>query len=306
MKTLNKNKLKIFSAFSLLVFWGWFLWIPSYYYRIPVDLESCLKSARIHMTVGSYTYLLDLDLGAKYCSLYPEHLHKIDKNFCKFVPGLDIHGNEYKDALYTVANVKVGDVCFSEICITEESPAFMSQGIIRPAKGKTVEEEIYACSGRAGRDVLGGMNFFLDFSRNQIILCKNFNDLTRDNYRLEKFVKVPVELNKMGICFRFETDLGPKILVLDSGSSHTFLRPSILEMEAAQGTFCGLPIWSSKKFVLNHHDFGNKDFYLYEISSKLEGMDGMLGLDFLKNYSLYVDVKKSVAYIGKSNEIIKP
>ena len=307
MKLFNKRNLKILSAlllFSCTFSIFYFSKIASYYFEIPVDLQTSITSARIQVSIESHNFQLDLDSGAKYCSLYPHHLDKLNKKFLKFNSSLDIHGNEYKDSLYTVSHFKIGDSYSSEIPIIQESPQFMMQGILALGENKTKEEEIYKCDGRAGRDVFRGKNFLLDFARSKIIFCKNLRDLTRDHYKTDKFVQIPVALNKFGICFQVETDEGPKTLILDTGASHTFLRASTSEITAIKEANNGLPFWPSKKFVLNGHDFGITNFYLYPISTKLDGLDGMIGLDFLKSYAVYIDLKKSMAYIGKASDVL--
>lgn len=268
-------------------FWGG----SSYYFFIPIHIDEYWGTPMVQIEIGEKNYQVELDLGTKLSTLSRKELGEIDKKFYGSFSSLDIHGNTYESDIYQVFGVKIYDFFVPAMKIREESSAFVNNSAMEGDSDKIL------CLGRIGREVFEGKNFLLDFSRSRVILCKNFRDLYRDEYKAQNFIQVPFLINTNGICFQVETDTGTKTLVLDSGSSHSLMRQSLSELNLSTQSFYHLPLWQSKKFILGDFDFGPKDFYLFEISSLVTNMDGILGMDFLKEHAVYLDIGRSVAYI---------
>lgn len=294
---VKRNFWKI--SFSLgscaLLAWYGFIWVTSYYFLIPVRIDDYWNIPLMQIEINDKNYDVELDLGTKLSTLSKKHLDNIDKDLSETFYGFDLHGKAYGSPIYNVSKVRLHDFLVPKMKIREESPEFLANSVFYG------DAEKLPYTGRLGLEVFEGKNFFLDFSRSQIILCKNYKDLARGNYQLKTFTQVPFKLNIMGICFQVETDSGTKTMVLDTGSSRSILRGSSLEEESVKEFQQGMPLWHTKKFALGGYDFGERNLGLFKIASVMLEIDGILGMDFLKEHAVYIDMGRHVAYIGKSS-----
>lgn len=293
-----------FFLILFFVFFGvyyWFFFDPLYYFVIPVKIDGKSNAPLIQMEVAKRKYEVELDLGTELSSLSQHDLAEIDKNFCKTVSYFDVHGNVYQSAIYQISGIKIHDFFLSKMKIQEESSEFLANTVF------VGEKDALPYAGRLGREVFKGKNFLMDFSQSKIIICKNFKDLEKDLYQLEGFTKVPFFVSKKsGICFQVGTDTGTKTLLLDSGAFLSFLRPSNAEEELSTQRHHGFPAWRSKKFIFGDRDFGEKTLHLFKISSLFSDIDGILGMDFLKEHAIYLDMGRLVAYIARSSSVATP
>jgi hypothetical protein len=286
-----------FILLALLFFAGWwcFFKTSSNYFLIPVHIDTYWGVPLIEVEIGKKNYPIQLDLGSRLSSLDGSDLSEIDKTIYGKFYGFDLHGNTYENVIYQVSDVKIHNFPIPIVKICEESPEFVTNSVFYGKLDKISNP------GRIGREVFDGKNFLLDFSRSRIILCNSFKDLKRDHYKLENFVKVSFHINQNGICFQVDTDVGMKTLVLDTGSSCSIVKESFVEKQCSTESLHGMPMWWTKKFILGGFDFGCRNLGLFHISSDLTDMDGILGMDFLKEYAVYIDTGQSIAYIGKSS-----
>lgn len=285
----------IFLSFLFLVNWCWFCWSPSYYFCIPVQIDDRWENPFIQLDIGKKSYQVKLDLGAEFSSLYPQDLSEIDKKPCGRHCIIGIRGSRHDGALYEVFGAKIHDLQVPKMKIVEETRDFTINAVISGDSANCIH------SGRVGREVFNGKNFLLDFISSKVILCKDFKDLAKDGYDLESFVKVPFEMNRMGICLRAQTDVGEQILLLDTCSTYCFLRPPLGKDNRAIESFKTSSNWRSQKFIIGDFEFGPMNFSLFELTPFFDMIDGSLGMDFLKQHAIYIDSEKSIAYIQKSS-----
>lgn len=246
------------------------------------------------MEIGKKGYRVVLDFGAEQTALYPKDLCEIDKRACGNQRGVGVRGYRYDRAMFEVSGVKISEFYVPKMKVLEETSDFQIHGVIT---GDLKDLTYY---GRIGREAFDGKNFLLDFPHSKMIICKNFKDLAKDGYNLENFIKVPFKMERIGICIPVETDVGEQILLLDTGASLCFLRPPLEKEKLSIDPSLSAPIWRSQTLTLSGHEFGPRNFTLFEISPILDEIDGVLGNDFLKEHAVYIDMKKSVAYIEKN------
>lgn len=295
----KKAYYKLSPILFLLVLGGCYWWLlgaTPFYFSIPVQIDSYSNIPLIQMEIGEKSYQVKLDLGAEFTALHQKDLCEIDKKFCGNYPTYDVHGNKYNKPRYEVLGAKIYGLEMPKITVLEESPDFIVNTRVYGDPGRIV------CSGRMGREIFEKKNFLLDFASSKIIFCGNFNDLTKDGYDLKNFIEVPFQINQLGICLRVETDLGEQILLLDTAASCCFLRYPPKRESLPIESFHTLPFWRSKKFTLSGCEFGSRGFVLFEMTPLMDAVDGVLGMDFLKEHVVYIDSEKLVAYVSKSSK----
>ena len=64
-----------------------------------------------------------------------------------------------------------------------------------------------------------------------------------------------------------------------------------------------LPAIKLSNFQINGIDFGTQDMVLIDLSPEIS-VDGILGISFLREYAVFLDFSKHVAYIGESKEVL--
>jgi hypothetical protein len=68
----------------------------------------------------------------------------------------------------------------------------------------------------------------------------------------------------------------------------------------------GFSFFNTRKFSIGNNDFGSKNLFLYDIVPELQEIDGLLGMDFLKNHVVYIDYKSRTVYIQDNKVSAKP
>jgi len=283
---------KLLFLFFLLFSGGlyWLYWTPSDHYCIPIQIDDYWRCPLIQMEIGKKIYQVTLDISAEASSLNRRELREIDKQYSGIHTILDALGKKHERSRYDVPGVKLHKFKVPKMAIYENPPEVIALG--NP-------EKISYC-GYLGRKAFDEKNFLLDFASLKIIVCEKFTDLAKEGYDLKKFIEVPFETSTSAICFRVETDLGEKTLYLDTGCSCCLLRTPQEKESLTLDTSRSLPVWRSQKFILGGYEFGRRDFALPDIPF-LENTDGNIGMDFLKAHAIYIDMKRSVAYIEKNS-----
>jgi len=280
-------------AFSIFLFLGggcWLWWTSSSRVYIPVRIDDYWNVPLVQMEIGKKNYQVKLDFAVDLTTLNRRELREIDRQQCGIHTTLDGLGACYERTMYEVSGVKIHGLKVPKMEIHETPPAVILFGD---------PKEVSYC-GSIGRRVFDGKNYLLDLAHSRIIICKHFEDLARDGYDLKSFIDVPFEVNKAGICLQAETDLGKKILALNPGFFHCFLRPPSEKESLPTEPFYSLQLWRSQQCTLGECAFGPTGFVFFELSPLIDMIDGALGIDFLKEHAVYIDAKKSVAYIGRS------
>jgi hypothetical protein len=79
-----------------------------------------------------------------------------------------------------------------------------------------------------------------------------------------------------------ETDTGMLKLLLDTGATCTAVRAPCLN--------------STSKFILVGHDFGTQSIFPIDLMPTAD-WDGLLGMNFLREHSLFIDYPNKVIYL---------
>lgn len=303
---------KILLYATLLLIVGVFLFYSllhkgHYETKLPIDFIPYTNQPRTEVVIEGKKYPLMIDLGSSSrLTLRTEILNNIQKSFLRTTKRFDIKGNEYVLPVYLLRNLNIKNMALKNIEAIDEGNDFLAKGaVLYDASGISKDEAAQDKPGRIGRKLFTDVraNLFLDFHRSLVFVCCHLTDRKKDGYLMTKFVWVPFELDEAtGIVVRIDTDLGVKKFLLDTGSTKSALKSTV-----AQGVNCeewrpGFYSYHSSKFLFGEKDFGGIDLLLVEMGSVLESIDGIIGMDFLKNHTAYIDFQNKRLYLGKSEE----
>jgi len=262
-----------------------------YGYIIPIDRLNLYRIPCVTVEIEGKRYPVEVDLGSKTAlSLHSHVLREIHKESIGFARRIDFRGNQYETKVFLIPQVQLGQLIFKKARVKEEAVSFSTTGsIIRP-----VNEPMNA--GRIGRDLFLEKNIFMDFQNSFFAVTNDARFLKQRGYNLSRSVQTSFKLTSDGIIFECDTDLGRLHLILDTGSTLSVIRKNINEHSKDSNT--DIPLFSSSKFSISGVNFGPKEFGLIPLSDEYKGIDGLLGMDFLEKHFVYLDFKRSTAYIG--------
>jgi hypothetical protein len=247
------------------------------------------------VTVKIYgnSYPLELDLGS-------QSFLKLDSNITSFIKKrdygltayLDLKGNYYQSSRYLLDEIHIGKISFNEVLTDEQNNSFFLNSSFN---GKTSTDRPL---GAIGRLLLRRINLFLDFPHSQLILTNSAKRLKKAGYSIEGMTRVPFHVSRVGLVLLIETDLGEKKFSLDTGSTYTLLRSSLMKDQNLTEKEEGLPAFTSSRFQMGGKDFGCRDLYRFDFADEFTEIDGVLGMDFMRNHQLYIDYPNRIIYIG--------
>lgn len=277
-----------------------------------MELDRYSRCPIISVEIEGNSYPLELDLGSKTpLSLQARVLEKIHKEEQGISHYLDFRGNKYECPNYIIPSASLHGFSTSKVGIKEEAFTFSSATQIYNGSGRSKEEITFQYFGRVGLDFFSQRNFFMDCSRPCLIICRNLQDLRKDGYETKHFVSCPFQLTPLGIVLHVETDQGLMRFLVDTGCTDTVIRASFFGEQKYDKYHNGMPVIPTKKFTIDHLDFGRAELCVLDITPYMEKfIDGLLGMDFLKNWPIFFDFKKQLFYIylplfEKHQELIK-
>ncbi len=244
--------------------------------------------------ISGKKYHLLLDLGAyDQLVLNQEILGQSEKEAYGETHWMDFKGNRYKSNKYLLPQIKIGGVRFVDVFVKEDSEAYRKSVTLW-----TDPDDDPIRWGNIGRAFLRRMNCLLmDFPKLKMYFNQPLTDLQQEGYQIDNFVSLPVEITRNGIILEFETDIGPKKFILDTGSTITLVKAPLIENRACSSEDHGILYFTTSKFAIGGKDFGNMRLHQFESFSDSWDVDGVLGMDFLKNHVIIIDFRSKVVYI---------
>lgn len=248
-------------------------------------------------TIEDNECLLELDLGSKFqLSLKKSILDGInDKKAHKMAHWKDAKGDSYESPSYLIPNVSIGDLVLADVIARQESDIYRQNTTLWNDQDKKDVQIILL--GSIGRPLLEKTNLLLDFPHSKMIACNSKYKLKRLGIYLENMTKIPFEGGERGIIIKTDTDAGILRLGLDTGATITLIRSSRLHDQKCTIDEHGFSTYTTSKLSIGNADFGSKDLFLYDITSELHEIDGVLGMDFLKDHVIYIDYQEKMIYI---------
>ena len=263
---------------------------------LPIQFINSNQLPCTSIEIEGNSYSVEIDLGTRMAvSLHKNILENMQKEPDGNSRRMDIRGNKYETPIYLIPNIRVGKQLLKKIQTREESLDFF----VNCSIGVDAQTDIQN-AGRIGREFFRDKNIFMDLNNCIFIACNGPKNLKKRNYKIDNLIPIPFRSTSGGIFLDVETDMGVQRFVLDTGSTLSVIRASDYKEGVPIRQCRGLPVIETSKFVMNGIDFGRRDLCLVDISPAFDDMDGLLGMDFLKEYIVYLDFGKKMAYIGKS------
>jgi len=245
-----------------------------YFERIPVTFTG-RGDPIIDVSIEGNAYPLALDLGSSFpCSLSHEILQNIRKTKYGTAWWSDFKGQRYESPAYTIPELKINDLVFADMLIRQSREDFYTN--------VTLKGSPFQPFGIIGLPILEKYNLFLDFPHSTIYASSDRLSLQQAGLLSQNLLAVPFTRHSDGVFLSIETDTGTYRLALDTGSTHTLMR-------APHPTF-------TKKFCIMGHDFGERSIMAIDENSQFD-FDGFLGMDFLREYPLFIDYSSNLIFI---------
>jgi hypothetical protein len=245
-----------------------------YFESIPVTLDDHIDPI-IDVSIQGNVYPLRLDLGSSYpFSLREEILQNIRKTKRGTTKWCDFRGKQYESLVYTIPEIKVGNLTFARILAKQDSEDFNANVALSGPPSQL--------PGVIGLPILEKYNLFLDFPHSVIYASNDHLSLQKAGLLSENLLTIPFILHPDGIFLSIETDAGTYRLMLDTGSTFTAIR-------APHPTF-------TEKFRIMGHDFGECFIKAIDVNPQFD-FDGFLGMDFLREYPLFIDYSNKLIFI---------
>ena len=260
---------------------------------VPIEQINSYQIPCTSIEIEGNCYQVEIDLGTKTpLSLSSETLRKVKKHLCGTARRLDFQGNKYETPLYLIPLVKLGDNCLKNIKAKEESEEFSTKGSI------VCESREAPKVGRIGRDFFQKKHLLIDI-KNQILIASD-----REKELSQTSPAIPFKVTSDGWTVEVQTDLGKRTFGIDTGTTL-----SVIRSEPFKGTCIeeknGMRFIQTEQFSIGGSDFGPRVLLILPISPQFDEIDGLLGMDFLKDHKVYLDFPAKRLMIEKNGEAEK-
>lgn len=128
----------------------------------------------------------------------------------------------------------------------------------------------------------------MDFPHSAIYASNDCQTLQQAGLLSQNLLAIPFTPHSDGILFFVETDAGIHRFILDTGCTSTAVR---VPHQAY-----------TKKFRIMGHDFGGRFIRAIDLNPRFE-FDGILGMDFLLDYSCFIDYSNKLIYIDLEDQM---
>jgi len=191
----------------------------------------------------------------------------------------DFRGKQYESPAYSIPEIKIGNLKFSRVLAHRDNEDFHAN--------VSFDGPPLQFSGVIGLPVLEKYNLFLDFPHAAIYASNDHLSLQQAGLLSKNLLIIPFTLHPDGIILDVETDAGAYRLMLDTGATFTVMRAPH-------------PIFT-EKFCIMGHDFGERSIKILDVNPRFE-FDGALGMDFLREHSLFIDYPNRLIFLDLQKE----
>jgi hypothetical protein len=272
------------------------------YEKIPFYFVASSACPIIDIEIEGVKYPFELDLGfvGNDISIQPAVLEKICSKAIKGTSNFsDVRGNLYTTNQFWIPSLRVQNFEIKDICGDEESAEFLNNVVVY--SGDEIEESTEhssICAGRVGVNLFETYVCTLDFSKSALFLSPHVDETISNRWIRSELVVS----NNFGL-ISFETDLGKKTFLVDTGASSCLFKESLIDKQAsikkntAKKTAADRWIFRTFKMGIGNADFGEQRFVLLEFKGPFAHVDGILGIDFLKKHPICFDFQNNVVYL---------
>lgn len=267
------------------------------FYSLPMKVISERHWFYLDAQFENTSCLLALDSGAMDIVLRKEILQQIqNKSNIGRSCALDVNANEYLRNQYRINWMKIGPMKIDKPECQEEDLNFMLKGCrLNPDMplSPPILEHVKILAGRIGMLPFRERDYWLfDFPKS-CLYAINHVEVFKSQFRLpfDQFIEVLLEPSYPELIIKIDTDFGTKKFIVDTGGVLTILKPPGEDFSSHQ-------IINLEKCAIGEHTFSLNKVYLFKFSEELGSIDGILGIDFLRNRALFLDFKNNKLFIG--------
>jgi hypothetical protein len=298
---MNKNKIYVIILVFVLPVSIYAKWGSSFgkrqCCRIPIVFGPA-NTPKTEVEIQGQKHLLNIDFGCKFqLALNNDLLDRLEKKPNGTLQGRDAKGNTYNSAAFQIKKIQIGNHSFKDVIVKETNKDYVLNTVVYIEKNNK-NEVFNEKFGVIGRALLEKMNLLLDFQNSVIIECNDITDLEQIGYDVNKLTASHFDVGPTGFILTVNTAVGAARLSLDTGSTVSMIRSSFVKEDVPKKQQYGLPYINTPFFEIGNRDFGSMRLYLYDITPELHEIDGLLGMDFLKDHVVYIDHKKKMIYVG--------
>jgi hypothetical protein len=299
-----KNKSKLIASFlflflSLISTYIYLNNLKTSFLRVPVTFDRAAMPV-LEIKIEETIFSVKLDLGSKFqMTLSEPILDSLDKTSYETAYWRDVRGNFYEAPSFSIPKITIGNRFALENFIAVQKDVGHQKNTTIWDDGKNISDPVLF--GSLGRPLLEKTNLLLDFPHSAIFFCNDRKDLKKAGFSLENMIQVPLEITPKGMIIKTETDQGVLNLLIDTCASISFVRSSHLQSQEYPKEKHGFEVFTSSQFIIEGKDFGEQQFFLYDITPELHELDGALGMDFLKKHVVYIDYSNKVVFIERGS-----
>lgn len=213
----------------------------------------------------------------------------------RIISSININSKSQKHYQYVMDELNFMRICFSKmyfISYDRNEPKTNLIEIEKESQFSKIVSSKQDASCFIGHRLLDGLSITLDFSQGTLKLYKS-GLIPLFNYPYGYFTgieKIPIHYDtNQGISFLIHTNLGPKRFLIDTGS------PVSLYWD--QGACCNKTTQDTlASFTFDMFKIGSSNFENVSLSVidnlPFESIDGILGMDFLYDKTLFINLKE--------------
>jgi hypothetical protein len=239
----------------------------SYFKIFPIGYNQA-QHPTINAVIGKETYTLDIRLGSRFpLFLSAQIFDSLDIQSKENIVWHDIHGGSHETPSFLIQKMKIGNSFESDVVAI---------------KGTDHEEAIL------GKWLGKDYNLLLDCPNDRIIISDSFTKLCDKHLAKPNWISIPFELKAGGIVFRVITDLGEKHLSINTTSTVSLLKTTLIPNNKSS---------ISSQLSIGSENFECQTFHAIDLPEILTEIDGFIGMDFFKKHAIYFDCVHKIAYL---------
>lgn len=281
MKRTFSSILIIISLIGVCFYVKKFFILEAKYERFFITLDQN-NIPSIEMKLQGKPYLFKIYLGWSRFPLYLSRnlLSQLDKkpNGTEKIDGIE-------HPIYFLPQIEIDDLVFKDVAVMETDPD--------KDKSLNPEEQI----AKIGLKFFQNKNLLVDFENSTIITCNDLNKLKQIGYSIEDMTKTAFEFGRKGLFLNVETDLGLLKMKISSENTYSLIRRDLTENIITSINLNGLSEAATSIFSIGGKNFGSRDLLVWEFSKDF-GIDGYIGMDFLRAHVMYFDFINRAVYVG--------
>ncbi len=297
----------IFAAFCSS-FIGWWFFHASKNQECaiwPVTISPFNGHPYVDVEIEGHVHPFLFDLGSKFdLSIRASLLDLLEqKTEAGEATWTGMKGNFYRTKKYKIPKITIGSKIFTKLFVTQGDDNYLlTDAIFYDGLSRDPKEKLKEKIGSVGRPILEKTNVLLDFPQKRIYAVNSLKKLKALGYAIETWQKVPFHIDR-GIVIEAATDFGVHSMILDTGATYVTVDKSLVPDEVLIEPRPGLIVCYSSKLVIGGVDYGKIGVYPHPWPEVGKGIQGLIGMNFLKKHVCYVDYKNKCLYLDTNTEI---